>query len=276
MNYLQDIYFSNLNPVFNIGGYFSISGQDEWAYGKHRFDQCKFYYVIDGECSITIEGKELFVKAGDWVFIPAGAEHSYYNIKGATFSKYWIHFDLYPTADIFKFLDLPYVINVGVKGKVQKLFALLSESAKTDELCDKLTIKACIINLLVEYVKVSHPDGVSVKRREQKRIDDLLRFINENLDKELSIEILAEKYFAHPNHFIRAFKDKTGQTPAKYIKAKRMEMAKRMLEGTDLSVIEITEKIGINDPAHFSRLFKEHYNMPPSKYREYFRKKSIV
>ena len=167
MNYLQDIYFSNLNPVFNIGGYFSISALDEWAYKKHKFDQCKFYYVVEGECVITIDDERYSVKAGDWIFIPAGAEHSYYNVKGATFSKYWMHFDIYPNADIVKFLSLPYKISVGVKGKVQKLFSLLVECAKTDKLCDKLTVKACIINLLVEFVKVARPEGISVKSREQ-------------------------------------------------------------------------------------------------------------
>ena len=55
-----------------------------------------------------------------------------------------------------------------------------------------------------------------------------------------------------------------------------MEMAKRLLESTDLSAVEITEKIGLIDPAHFSRLFKEYYNMPPAKYRAHFRKHLIV
>jgi AraC-like DNA-binding protein len=276
MNYLQDVYFTNLNPVFNIGGYFSISETDEWTCGKHRFEQCKFYYVVEGSCVVDIEGTHFEASAGDWLFIPANAEHSYYNCKGERFSKYWIHFDLYPNADIFKYLNLPYLIKVGVKDKVEELFKKLVNSAKTDELADKLAVKACILNLLVEFVKVSRPEGVSVKSREDKRLGDLLRFINENLDKELTIEVLAEKYFAHPNHFIRAFKDQTGQTPAKYIKSKRMETAKRLLESTDLSAAEITERIGINDPAHFSRLFKEYYNMPPARYRQYFKKYLIV
>ena len=52
----------------------------------------------------------------------------------------------------------------------------------------------------------------------------------------------------HPNHFIRFFKEKTGETPAKYIKARRMETAKRYLEETELSVKEIMLAIGENDP----------------------------
>ena len=276
VNYLQDVYFTNLNPVFNIGGYFSISESDEWSLGKNKFEQCKFYYIVEGSCIVEIEGSGYEVNEGDWVFIPANTEHSYYNLKEERFSKYWIHFDLYPNVDIFRYLNLPYLVKVGTRGTVEAIFKKLVNSAKTDELADKLTIKACILNLLVEFIKISRPEGVSVKSRENKRLGDLLRFINENLDKELSVEVLAERYYAHPNHFIRAFKDKTGQTPAKYIKSKRMETAKRLLESTDLSAAEITERIGINSPAHFSRLFKEYYNMPPARYRQCFKKHLIV
>ena len=49
-----------------------------------------------------------------------------------------------------------------------------------------------------------------------------------------------------------------------------MENAKRLLENTDLTISEITEKVGICDSAHFSRVFKEFYNMPPASYRQFF------
>ena len=79
-----------------------------------------------------------------------------------------------------------------------------------------------------------------------------------------------------PNHFIRAFKDKTGTTPAKYIKLRKMETAKQLLESTDLTNEEITEKLALSDSSHFSKLFKEVYNMSPRKYRTYFKLKLIT
>ncbi len=119
------------------------------------------------------------------------------------------------------------------------------------------------------------PEGINVSNRTKTRLNELLKFINENLDKPLSNDILAEKYFTHPNHFIRAFKEKTGLTPAKYIKNRRMEEAKRLLETSDLSIAEITEKIGLTEPTHFSRLFKEYYNFPPAEYRRRFQREII-
>jgi len=273
MKYLQDVYFSNLNAIHNFGGHFRISETKDWSYGKHRFEQCKFYFILGGSCVIEIGTRQYHGRAGDWFFIPAGTEHSCYSEKGSQFEKYWMHFDLYSSADIFTELNLPYVVKADEKGKALRLFKRYVKLCKSDELTDKLEVKACLVSLLAEYIKAATPEEINVINRAKSRLVDLLRFINENLDKTLSNELLAKKYFAHPNHFIRVFKEKTGLTPAKYIKAKRMETAKRLLESTDLSIMEITEKIGLAEPTHFSRLFKEYYNLSPTEHRRMFKRK---
>ena len=276
MDYLQDLYLTNFNAVYNFGGYFSIKEEESWVCGPHTFEQCKFYFITQGKCVINIDGKDYQVNAGDWFFIPAGTEHSYYNRKGQPFKKYWMHFDLYPNVGIFQALDLPYFVHVKKDTKVMKLYKTFAKAISSNELTDKLTVKACLINLLVEYIKLAKPDGIKVQSRTEERLDDVLRYINENLEKDLSVEVLAEKYYAHPNHFIRAFKDKTGYTPAKYVKQKRIESSKRLLESTDLSAAEITERLGFSDSAHFSRVFKEYYNMPPAHYRSYFKRSKKI
>ena len=70
MSYLKDIYFDNLNVVYNAGDFFSVVNKD-WTYPRHRFEQCKFYFITKGNCVIEIDGKTYNGKAGDWFFIPA-------------------------------------------------------------------------------------------------------------------------------------------------------------------------------------------------------------
>ena len=72
--------------------------------------------------------------------------------------------------------------------------------------------------------------------------------------------------------FLRYFKSLTGQTPASYIALTRMEVAKGLLEDTDLSITEIMDKIGIASVSSFSETFKKHYGYSPRTYREIFRK----
>ena len=271
MDYLQDIYCANLNAVYNMGGYLDLPADGKWVCERHKFEQCKFYFITSGACYVEINRKNYRFSAGDWLFIPPNVEHAYQNDNSAPFRKYWAHFDVYSCAEFFSAVELPFVVKVKTNGKIASLFRKLLNSAKSNDLSDKLTVKSCLISLLAEFIKTAKPNGVSVVKTTDARLDDLLRFINENLDGDLSNEVLAEKYFTHPNHFIRAFKDKTGVTPAKYIKQKRMENAKRLLESSDLTTAEISVRVGISDIAHFSRAFKEQYNMPPAKYRKFFK-----
>ena len=271
MSYLQDIYCTNINVVYNTGGYFSLPSGGSWAYKKHRFEQCKFYFILDGACTVEVDGTPYNLTAGDWLLIPPNVEHAYQNDKSVPFRKFWAHFDVYSCAEFFSALNLPFTVKVSTKGNVFSLFKKMTKLAESNSLTDKLLVKGCLINLLAEFINLAKPDGVSVVNTSDERLDGILRFINENLSENLSNELLAEKYFTHPNHFIRAFRDKTGVTPAKYVKQKRMEAAKRLLESTDLTTAEISERVGISDVAHFSRAFKERYNTPPSKHKKYFK-----
>ena len=88
--------------------------------------------------------------------------------------------------------------------------------------------------------------------------------------------MLAEIYFTHPTHFVRAFREETGQTPARYIRNLRLETAKRLLEETTLSAAETAARVGFPDPAHFSRIFRQRYGMSPAVWRAYFKKSLTI
>ncbi len=271
MNYLQDVYFSNLNAVNNLGGFFSAPPGKVWECDVCDFSQNKFYFITRGSCTIIIEGREFTGKAGDWFFIPAHAAHSYFNHRDKLFQKYWMHFDIYPNNELFHILNLPYLIKVEKRNKASVLFRKYSKLCTSDKLTDKISVKSILMQLVSEYINLAIPDGVSVKSISDTRIDDVLRFINNNLEKPLTVTDLSKEFHLHPNHFIRFFKNKTGQTPAKYVKARKMEAAKRYLEDSDLYINEIIEKIGETDQASFSKQFKGCFSMSPREYRKIYK-----
>jgi transcriptional regulator GlxA family with amidase domain len=71
--------------------------------------------------------------------------------------------------------------------------------------------------------------------------------------------------------FKRRFASATGLTPIAYVQRLRIEDAKRRLERTDVSVDEISWRVGYEDPAFFRRLFKRVTGLAPSAYRRRFR-----
>lgn len=272
MSYLQDVYFSNLNAVNNLGGFFSAPVGFDWSYERHSFVQNKFYFITRGSCTITVENMEYTAKAGDWFFIPSHAEHSYYNHKEKVFEKYWMHFDLYPNNELFHILHLPYFVTPERGNYAYKLFKQYERLNHSNRLEDKINIKAILMQLIAEYIHLSLSEDVVVKSISDTKIDDILRFINCNIDKPLSVSDLSETFHLHPSHLIRFFKNKTGDTPAHYIKARKMEIAKRYLESSELYVSEIMEKIGEQDLSSFSKQFKSCYSLSPRAYRKYYKK----
>lgn len=270
MSDIQDIYLTNLNVVCNLGGFFKTKPDTSWKHDLHSFSQNKFYFITKGKCEIQIKDRKFIAKAGDWFYIPANTMHGYSVINGETFEKFWMHFDIYPSNEIFSSLNLPPMINVSGNRDVYRLFRKFRDTYDSNTLCDQIELKSVLIGLLGQYIRIALPDGVIVKNIEDKRINQIIKYINNNLASSLTLTELAGKFHLHPNHFIRFFKSKTGVTPVRYIKTKRMETAKYLLDNTNLSITEIAEKIGEGNITVFSKQFKNHYALSPRKYREFF------
>ncbi len=271
MEYLQDVFVSNLNASVNNGGFVSFLPEDSWKSDWHNFNQNKFYCITKGSCTIEIEDTVYEAEAGEWFFIPVHIKHRFKKNDDDLFEKYWMHFDIYPTdTNLFSLLNLPYFVKLE-KGDIALSVFDTYARTKGKSITDILKIKSCVLSLIERYIELSKKSQVSIKSRTDNRLDEVLRHINDNLDKPISNGELADISHLHPNHFIRFFREKTGQTPAHYIKCRKMDTAKRLLENSDLNISEIMEKVGFEDISYFSKQFKIFYAMSPREYRKYYK-----
>ncbi len=271
MDYLQDVYISNLNATAHNGGFISFLPEDYWKSDFDCFHQNKFYCITRGRCTITIEGTTYHATAGDWFFIPVQTVHSFEKSDDDLFEKYWMHFDIYPTdVSLFSLLNLPYLVKIEKDDPALTLFDAYAKTKGTS-ITDILKIKSCVLRLIGRYIELSDKNGISVKSRTDNRIDKVLRYINDHLERPISNEELSNLCHLHPNHFIRFFKERTGHSPAHYIKRRKMDTAKRLLETSDLNISEIMLRVGFDDLSYFSKQFKLFYAMAPREYRKYYK-----
>jgi len=91
--------------------------------------------------------------------------------------------------------------------------------------------------------------------------------IESNIHSDLSLEELAALSSMSLSTFKRAFQKQYQDTPANYLKEKRLVETQKLLLKTDLSVSEICYRVGFKDIAHFSRSFKEKYTVSPTHFR---------
>jgi len=91
--------------------------------------------------------------------------------------------------------------------------------------------------------------------------------VNNHLFSDLSIDDLANLANLSLSTFNRTFQTVFNDTPANYIKTKRLERAKELLSLSSLSVSEVAFQTCFNDVAHFSRSFRAIYQCSPKEYR---------
>ncbi len=266
---LAKIELSNMNVSCTMGGLLSISKEMSWKLKNAICYQHKFYYILDGSCVINIEGKDYSGNPGDLFLIPATTDHSYYNLNGHPFKKMWFHFDLkIASTDFMSVIKLPYSLHVGLDGKITSMFREIIQLRSDNKLTSVIRLKARIYDLLCEYIIRSNVEDIIIDYEGDNCIEKVLHYIKANLSSNISNEKLAEIAHMHPSHFIRFFKTKMGQTPAKYVNMQRMDQARFLLENTNMTASEIMAFIGMNDISHFSKLFKNIYNISPIHYRQ--------
>lgn len=71
---------------------------------------------------------------------------------------------------------------------------------------------------------------------------------------------------------IRMFHQYCGKSPMEHLTEMRMELAKNLLESTDLSIKEIAGRVGYNDPLYFSSVFRKFSGMSPRAFRRFSHK----
>jgi len=88
-----------------------------------------------------------------------------------------------------------------------------------------------------------------------------------NLYNNLSIPHLAELTNRSESTFKRDFKKWYGESPAKWLKNKKLEKAAELLQTSELTISEICWDCGFENPAHFSTSFRDKYGKSPKSYQ---------
>ena len=92
------------------------------------------------------------------------------------------------------------------------------------------------------------------------------KYVLENIDAQISLQILSKKLFISSSYLSLLFKEKTGINLIDYITYVKMERAKLLLGDSSLKNYEIADKLGFS-MEYFSKLFKKTFGLTPTRYR---------
>jgi len=103
---------------------------------------------------------------------------------------------------------------------------------------------------------------------QRARIQTVIDFMNENLQRSISVPELAKIVNLSSGYFIHLFKAEMGIPPGAYLLTLRLEKATHLLKNTFLSIKQVMAAVGYNSNSNFVRHFKRRFDVGPSEYRK--------
>lgn len=160
---------------------------------------------------------------------------------------------------LFKSVEVP-VCPQELMDKIRELFHL---HVQIDEICRFSNLLQLSMQKLLGNLAPWHDRNVT---DENATIEKIKSYIQENYDKDISRQELADLFYFSSAYFSRFFKKKTGQNFIDYLTTVRMEKAIELL-ATRMSVDEIARKTGYNSRNHFILNFRQYTSLSPTEYR---------
>lgn len=105
---------------------------------------------------------------------------------------------------------------------------------------------------------------------DRRRLSRVLNYIEANLEGDLRLERMSEIACLSRYHFARAFRQAVGQSPHRYVSAKRLERAKALLMHGDRPLVDIALALSFSSQANFTRAFRQATGQAPGQFRQGF------
>ena len=160
---------------------------------------------------------------------------------------------------------------------LEKLFL---ETIRLPGAFSKYTVRLAVIHVIILLIqKFRDKDGVDVRIKNDnpdvyfsgstgRKVQNVRRIINLNLEREISIEELANKVNLNRTTLQKVFKEIYGLTVNEYRTKARLQLAKNLLASTELSITEIAGRCGYTNASKFSDVFKKNEGVLPKDWRK--------
>ena len=212
----------------------------EFAYHYHDFD--KIICFLGGKADYMIEGKKYALEPYDFVLVNKSEIHKPivdFSVPYERIVLYIEHEFLeqyrkadYDLTDCFagtlkekaNVVRFPAVVTRQLYETLQKMEECSNDSVYAGELYGEILFLEFMIQLNRACLENEYAYHHTAKYN--KKIIDIIQFVNENLSEDLSIDMLSERFYMSKYHMMRQFKDETGYSIHQYISEKRIVAAK--------------------------------------------------
>lgn len=241
----------------------------------HYHKAAEVNLILNGSCEVYIDSTVITCHKNDVVFIPPYSVHTIIGtsastkIKGITFNFSLLEkkIDSYSIEAVLNKNRLSKNEKYLIKENFENIIDLISNFSILEQ-DDSDACRIMIVGKLLVLVSIllKHFDN-KTKNENYNRIQPVIEYIQNNYKTTLHISDLSALLNVCDDHFIKLFKKVTNKTPIKYINDLRIEESLKLLVDSDLSVTEISEKVGFSSVNYMIKIFKDTLNTTPKAYK---------
>lgn len=263
--------------------YYSDTDNSQLKMESHTHSYYEFYFFLEGDVSIHINEKEYCLKYGDIVLIPPGVFHRAVIHSGKLPYRrfvFWMS-EEYCNQLLELSKDYGYIMQQAALMKnyifhnemiafntIQSKVFQLIEEIHSEKFGKDAKISLCVNDLILHLNRIVYERANPKSRREEESLyRNLISFIEENLEQDLSLERLAGSFYLSKYHIAHVFKENAGLSIHQYITKKRLAACKEAILG-EMNISRVYLLYGFKDYSSFYRAFKKEYGISPKECKE--------
>ena len=274
MEFKHELVLPNSDLPFRM---FIFEGQNgNYQVVKHWHNTVEIFLVLEGNIDFYLNSQYYSLSKGQFILVNSNEIHSIEAPK----ENYTIVLQIpqealeeYRNDEYLLFKSTRYEKDSELIDLIQKMYDVYSKK----EYGYELEVKSFYFKLLHILIKKYKEKNVDKERiiqnRQLEKLSKITNYIQENYNKNISLEGVAEVFGFSPTYLSRIFQKYASINYKTYLLNVRVEYGFKELVNTDLSINEIAENNGFPDSRSFAKAFSKRYGVLPSTYRKEIRKR---
>lgn len=232
----------------------------------HRPEEYHYIYVLEGGDRIRIGNDTFSMTPGVMYLTAPGVSHSFSSSADKKLLTIELKFIITDPRLREQTSALPPSVE-DASGQLRLLLERILEEAEGSGLYRQELMELRFRELLLLLLRSAHGDPPGAQSDEASAMKPVLRYIRDNLHRNITLEDLAAAAHLEKAYFSRKFKAVSGYSPMEYLRCVRLGKARDLLRHSDMTVTQIAESLGFQSLHHFSKAFHQRNGVSPMAYK---------
>lgn len=245
-----------------------VQGVNDNMVKSHYHEYFELYFLESGQRYHMVGDTLYCLHPGEFILFPPYIMHYSYGDSDMFFKRLVLYFTKEMMA-VPGSMDIlgknAYVFKADEKREIHTILRWILQNQETDDHYSEESMYLLLNHLLISLTRSS---SHVAKPEKETRINQIIRYLNENYTDPISLEDLSAHFYLSPYYLCREFKKHTNNTIVQYLNSLRVCHAQRLFQETDQSITEISKIVGFSNVTHLNRIYKSITGQSPSQTRK--------